>query len=128
MSEQSWIDEHYPIPASEVPIEDALQHSLRKWVGARKENLKKHGVEKPPFRYSSRTCALCCHCCVAGPYVEGGGCAPCPLFKVRGAPCDQRISKGVNPYRLYTMRGDPEPMIELIEAAIELQGGKEETK
>lgn len=45
MSLQTWKDEFYPVPASE-PIgghKAQIEHSLRKWRGATKENTEKHG-------------------------------------------------------------------------------------
>lgn len=40
MSLKTWKLEFYPVEASTVSKEDALDHSLRKWEGLTEENLK----------------------------------------------------------------------------------------
>lgn len=122
MSKQSWLDECYPIQASQVPVEDALQHAHRKWLGARPEVLTKHGLDEPPISFNTETCALCFYWRHYDEPWDGVRCIECPLYKTRGAPCD-RNNPGLDPqpstpYSEYSKWRNPEPMIALIEAAI----------
>jgi len=121
MSLQSWTEEFYPIPIDECKEEDALGHSLRKWVGFLRKNLKKHKViiKEDPLGYVSiyqkdvnlyipiiykDTCALCKF------YSKNNGqyCPSCPIVtEVTGTSCNdiwQRMSLGHN----------PKPMIRLL--------------
>lgn len=97
MSLKSWLDEFYPISASEVSKEDALEHSIRKWKGLLPVNLAKHKVayqweEVQPrdkeerihsFLIGSSSCALCQHW-----YDDESGCPECPLVKAGHICCD----------------------------------------
>jgi hypothetical protein len=140
MSMKSWKKEFYPIEAKDCPEKDALQHSLQKWKGLRKENLDKHGVnldfyavfvkgKKGSVTIDSDSCALCVH----HRKLSSIGlidCSKCPLFLERKLRCDQiEIGKNNSPYSAlggdfveidgeYVEMSNPEPMIELIEAAI----------
>lgn len=103
MSLQSWKEEFYPVDAEDVPKEQAVAHSIRKWQGLLPENLAKHGVEwagehsdrlreiaetDDRFIVGASTCALCCH------YDDRDNdnadpCVSCPLSRVRGdVECD----------------------------------------
>lgn len=45
MSLQSWQDEFYPVEADQPQTQlDAARHSLQKWQGVMKKNLKRHGL------------------------------------------------------------------------------------
>ena len=44
MSVDSWMREHYPVSAVNLPKESALAHSYTKWCGLLPENLCKHDV------------------------------------------------------------------------------------
>jgi hypothetical protein len=131
MSLKDWKEEFYPIPAGEVPIDDAIEHSLQKWIGLRKENLNRHNVWYDPSRrevrgmghtstpveISSKSCALC-HRYIKyeGKYP---GCGACPLVAVRTVPCDRSTDGSyMNPWRSFTVHENPEPMIDLIQAAL----------
>ena len=125
MSLDTWKKEFYPIPAKECKKKDALEHSLKKWIGLRIKNLEKHGVIKKGFRIiedlkdeyeylhiADSSCALCIH------YLnnEGIKCIKCPLSKSRnGTACDKGRS---SPYENFTNHSEPEPMIRLIRKAI----------
>lgn len=129
MSLETWKAEFYPIEASKVLVEDAVQHSLRKWRGLTKENLKKHGVKQDgnsiydvfgSLRLNYGSCALCFHyeCSVSD-------CPGCPLVSVLGTRCDICVNRDdehiVSPYREFIWRNDPLPMIEALEKAAALE-------
>ena len=68
MSLETWKAEFYPIDATLVAPEDAIQHALTKWIGLRPENLSKHDLTVHDceisdahgnFPVDSRTCTLC---------------------------------------------------------------------
>lgn len=115
MSLDTWKEVYYQEPASEVPKSRALEHSLRKWVGLREENLAQHGLEPEllhlgKIRIDASTCALCHH------YMRNvaGMCRACPLSTVHDGVervnCDEQ-------YKAWVYSHDPEPMIELIKLA-----------
>lgn len=133
MSFQSWCAEFYPVPADQVPEEEALVHSLRKWIGLREENLSRHDLRRVGksikylpdadigddgcdpddvlLRIDDDSCALCVHHAQ-----RRDSCETCPLYKVLGdKPCD---SFG-GPYSQdFVDNDDVEPMIEALEAAL----------
>jgi len=129
MSLETWKAEFYPIPAHEVPVEDAVQHSLRKWRGLTKENLEKHGlvrrknviIESGVWRFGveSDSCSLCKH--YLSPF---SNCHHCPLANVLGGRCDEDqgdLDEVDSPYHEFTRNGNPLPMIEALERAAALE-------
>lgn len=114
MSKESWREEFYPKPANETTKEEAASHSLRKWIGLRKENRDKHEVGKYPIPLDWSTCALCYH------YIESsGGCPNCPLNQLLGTTCDDNYLD-TSPYHHYTfMHTNPEPMIKALQAIVD---------
>ena len=115
MSTQTWLEEFVP----DVAFPDdlmALKYSLKKYIGARRENLEKHQVKHLNceifyqgfsfYRYDAGTCYFC-HQYRSSP------CISCPLYKVYDHSCDGPDS----PYGKF-IKGDPEPMINLISMAI----------
>ena len=85
MTEKSWVKEFYRVPAENITgasAEKCVLHSLRKWEGARKKNLKKHGLTRAPIRFGAKTCSLCVW--FREPYDLDHGCAECPLYQSRG--------------------------------------------
>jgi len=127
MSLQTWKQEFYPVPASEVPEADAIAHSLRKWIGLRKANLERHGMETNgasvfDIRYyhlpiDITSCALCAH------YWDAG-CSQCPLDAIRGCKCYGAAinDEPLSPFSAFRDHFDPEPMIALLEEALRRQG------
>ena len=116
MSAQTWLEEFVP----DVAFPDdlvALKYTLKKYVGARRENLEKHQVKHLNreifyqdfsfYRYDAGTCYFCRQ------YGEPSPCIGCPLYKVNDHCCSGPDS----PYGEFT-KGDPEPMINLISIAI----------
>lgn len=130
MSLDTWKSEFYPIEASKVPVEEAVQHSLRKWRGLTKENLEKHGVIKDEdstkimygkggMSIDAHSCALCEH--YLDSYQMDNACEGCPLVTVRGVPCDDDSESSVSPYHEFTGKGNPLPMIAALEKAAALE-------
>lgn len=119
MSYETWREEYYPVPACDVPKEQAVAHSLRKWEGLRPEALAKHGIKLYAqnvggmLSIASGSCALCHH------YCRGGSCESCPLAIARaendGSPvdCDKsRFDEDRSPWATGAYGPqNPEPMI-----------------
>lgn len=130
MSLRNWKREFYPVPAKEVPVEEALDHSIRKWTGLLEENRKRYkvqlefkvlsgtGREQGHLSISTETCALCVH------YLEDAiqldPCNKCPLARLReGNACDQTMVGetglfALSPYAALTVNGDARPMLALL--------------
>lgn len=121
----TWKAEYYPVEAERVKKRDALAHCLKKWIGLRARNLKRHGVQKGVMSIfdagsgvlwiDTKSCAACVHWL----YHEGCSCRTCPLYLVRGVPCYK--SNGADkpsPFDAFTRLGNPEPMIRLIRKAM----------
>ena len=112
---QSWKEEFYPILASDVDEQDALQHSLQKWIGLRPENLEKHNVVlfdhtvRDKFQLggcdfvmiAASSCALCVHYSV-----RSEECSKCPLIN-----CGRQ-------FRVFVLSDNDQPMLDLFESVI----------
>lgn len=107
-------------------IRRATELSLLKWTGYLTANLKKHGLQKSPYRIvpeglfvpSGRNCHLCV--LVDAPStVITGSCKACPLYLVRGGvECDSATAtEKIDPYRAFTAHGRPAPMIRWLRRA-----------
>lgn len=137
MSIETWENEFYPINAEHTNKEDAVSHSLQKWLGLLPENLAKHGVELvdgkvmdenadllalTPDDYveiDGSTCSLCHH------YIDHdwdddeveSACSECPLYIVRGGiQCDDKNAEEWTqdkhaPWQSFSHNDDPKPMI-----------------
>lgn len=96
---EAWKKEYYPTSASKCKTQfEAVEHSMRKWEGLLKKNLKRFGLLKDGrrileiprvdggiFNVDVETCALCC----VSKYTRYG-CGRCPLYDVRGGvECDR---------------------------------------
>ena len=136
MSFMTWLEEYYPVAAANVNVEDALAHSRRKWPGLRSENLTRHGVyvdkhgvvmahgQGHMLGIDSSTCALCVHHLREQDYKKEWRCKSCPLYTVRGMPCDRPrmdMMSPPSPWHIWVELRDPEPMIALLDAAIASQ-------
>jgi hypothetical protein len=113
MSLESWKAEYYPVPADQCPPEQAVEHSLRKWIGLRRENLERHGMRAMSeditdaqtsewFRIGASTCSLCETHTI---------CRGCPLL----------AGQCVDGMNAWWDDHDPEPMIAALEAALKMQ-------
>lgn len=139
MSMETWKAEYYPVDASAAGLKKgdaamrkfATKHSLRKWIGARKENLDKHGLrlrsltvtEPAPggdieLPFTASTCALCEVYYNREADGSNARCVRCPLYKISGEPC----FGGDGTDRPYDAAhsGDLEPMIKLLSQAAEV--------
>ncbi len=130
MSMETWKAEFYPVDAWKVPEDEAVAHSLQKWIGLRLENLEKHDVELAPnFRVvhepgttiglgiNDDTCALCFH-----HYHESQDgtpiCSGCPLKKHTGLACGFAESA----WEDFVHYGSVNPMIEALHGALVKEG------
>lgn len=121
MSLKTWKKEFYSTPAARVSKRNAVEHSIKKWTGLLKSNLKKHGVYVeglyPPrvtgddgntgLLVDSGSCALCVH------YFKhnqaGTLCGDCPLYKALGNTCCDNGSD--QPYTFFINNLNPKPML-----------------
>lgn len=127
MSFSSWKREFYPKKSDTVKSEkEAIKHSLRKWQGLTKQNLKKHKITLsagipslyPPyietktdsFFIDYTSCSLC--------YWSFDhltkDCDECPLGKIIGDSCGGK--KG--PYAYFTKTNDPTLMINALKKCL----------
>lgn len=139
MSKETWLAEFYPTEADECPKADAVEHSLRKWVGLLPQNLKKHDVRivgRSVFTPSHElvlapdmeNCSLCVHYYgdLDEPDEHARECSRCPLSQARDhVPCDEHRddealsghSSSKAPWFAWTEDGDPKPMIKWLRRA-----------
>jgi hypothetical protein len=119
MSLASWKAEFYKVDASEVPIGQALDHSLLKWTGVLKKNLKKHNCYMDPCISRAITDGLITNIFV----LDGGTCALCtwhsPFCKtchlwLKGKTCNDS-NRG---YRVFCDTGDPRLLVRELRAAV----------
>lgn len=125
---ESWRKIYYPIEASEAAkgsMLDAVKHSLKKWTGLTKANLKKYGLRNAygligtkyqPYEFwaDDDTCSLC------NKYLhKDGNCRKCPLYIVRdGVQCDSQMdAEKESPYGLFIAKGKPTQMIKWLRKA-----------
>lgn len=133
MSLETWKEEYYPVSAKDADPKTALELSELKWLGLRPEALKKHELDKSgncvkellnnhkSFPKNLPIDESSCHLCSL--YANRGqGCVACPITfykQKRGflSP-DCEVSCGPE-YLVWCYAGDPEPMIELLQAVKE---------
>lgn len=115
---ESWKKEFYPKPAHRTAKKHAVSHSLQKWMGFTRKNLKKHGLDISlivnSFDVNSETCALCHH------YIDNDACSNCPLYQVREETrCDWMMpNESLSPYNSFISNSDPLPMIKWLRRAL----------
>lgn len=125
MSLETWKNEFYPQEASEATSsdEEAIEHSLKKWEGARRENLKKHSVNYFKHRigtlfncfyFDISSCALCHRYSLSGSCFSYRENKFCPIVEFQGYPCD--VSGPIQTHSIWALSNKtPEPMIKLLE-------------
>lgn len=125
MSLATWRKEFYPVPAHKISKTNAVAHSLKKWRGLRKSNLRKHSVRAvygpdvfdpktgKSFSFDTSTCALC-HTYMTRKIAKKHPCSGCPIYKVTGRPCDAGQS---SPYAVARITHDPTDMIKVLRLA-----------
>lgn len=113
MSKETWLAEHYPLPAKLVPAKDAVAHSIRKWEGLTRRELAHHGLEQPPIVVDGSTCALCYH---FYEHETAEDCTDCPIVEYQGFPCtmSSRTDEAQSPYWKWKADRNPIPMISLL--------------
>lgn len=124
MSLNIWKKKFYPKePIKNISNKVAIDHSIQKWIGLKKENLFKHDLKKfdneswiddksgenPTFDIDGSTCALC----IRNTYNDIIDCTNCPLFIARGnVQCDEaRIDEELSPFDNWRINSDPESML-----------------
>lgn len=135
MTLKSWREEFMPkMPSKRMSKIKAIEHSLRKWKGLTKSNLKKHDMVKISYwietdvfenyktiseqylNIDAESCALCVRFYDDDTSVENEECKKCPLFKTLGNPCDIALK---SPYRIWKNQDNPRPMIRALEKTLE---------
>ena len=113
MSKETWLKEHYAIPAKGVLPCDALAHSIRKWEGLTQLELAHHGLEQPPITVDGSTCALCYH---FYEHETDEDCTDCPIVEYQGFPCtmSSKTNEDQSPYWKWKADRNPVPMISLL--------------
>jgi hypothetical protein len=128
MSVFTWKKEFYDVkPSADMTRKQSIAHSLKKWKGLTKENLKKHGLtikadtpaiydtEGKAFDIDCDSCALCLkYGDSSGDFVLGliDSCDACPLFKVlHNNQCDDGDE---SPYIKWLDSGNALPMIKAL--------------
>ena len=138
MSRASWLRAHYPIPAHKVAKKDAAAHSLRKWEGFLKKNLKKHRVflvsdditpalndiDGEFLDIDAESCALCVYHFNMR-WETKVQCSSCPLREVLGGVCDAHYD---SPYIVFLNNLDPKHMIRALRKAVALENKKRSKK
>ena len=126
MSIESWKQEYYTDPSLCNNDRERAEHTKLKYIGARKENLERHGLIKNQawlnsknsaigtFTFSGSTCSFC------QTYANKSGCSSCPLYK-EDQWCEINAD-GEDLHELvaydHFMKGDPEPMITLMDTIL----------
>ena len=130
MSIVSWKKEFYRTPAGEAAKggdAPAILHSLEKWRGLRPVALAAHSLrlrgcelvaegDKDRFCVDESSCALCrAHT----DEFNNVYCPSCPVYAANGGVgCDDLCpGQKISAYHSLTKKGDPEPMISLLELA-----------
>lgn len=113
MSLKTWTKEFYPTPASLATKRTALAHSLRKWEGLLKKNVRRHGgmvvswgdvsFKDGVFLPDGSNCSLC------RVYDVDGMCSGCPIDSA-GQNCHESGSA----FPRYIETGNAVPMVNLL--------------
>ena|SRR3990167_5523193 len=135
MSLKTWKAEFYSTaPKKNMSRIEAIEHSIRKWVGLLPMNLKKHKlhVEASDTAYiikdgdsrlclsiNSSSCALCKKYLDVTSYhnLYLESCKSCPLAQTLGHPCDGGGGES-RPYAYWMDTEDPRPMIRALKDAL----------
>ena len=127
MSLATWKKEFYRTPANKVSKRYALKHSLKKWLGLKPANKKKHGVvlrcsvlvdkkdEDKCFEFDCENCSLCCHF-----NDDVLFCEKCPLVKTGTPECAALNS----PWTKFHIKNTAAPMIKALQKAVDQEKKK----
>ncbi|KKN98990.1 hypothetical protein LCGC14_0142350 [marine sediment metagenome] len=132
MSLATWKKEFYRTPADKVSKRYALRHSLKKWLGLKPANLKKHDVvlydgnvmnksdvtddeddcdrDIAYLRIDDSTCALC----KTHDPRRSGDCGKCPLTEIDAECLDPE-----SPFDQFMWSWDVKPMIKALQKAVD---------
>lgn len=123
MALKKWGKKFFSVPAKEAAtdIRSALQHSLKKWTGLSKHNLKKyklfHRLGVPVITSNKfNECWIDDHsCAMCQLYLAKNKCNECPIYKSNGnAPCGEDDT----PYTKWVDTGKAKPMIKALKNAL----------
>lgn len=116
--QKEWLKEFYPVKATSRIIKteiQAIEHSLQKWKGAIKKNLKRHGLLFVPLDFDSSDCSLC------EKYIRltlyESKCSKCPIYIVTDNTCQKQ-------YESWKQKKNPKPMINLLEKVLKAYKSK----
>lgn len=116
-------------PSKRMSTLKAIEHSLKKWKGLTKANLKKHNIihndnsyilidTNESFYIMDDTCSLCIK--FRSIYFStqiNHECKKCPLYKINNKACYENIDN-VYPYSEFLKNSNPIPMINLLKKAL----------
>ena len=128
MSIATWKREFFRMPSPKAKPATVTRAVLRKWIGFREANLKKHHVwitdKLGILRDANDGLTILGHntCAYCDRYFRSGYCNGCPLYQEREQRCFE--PRGNSPYGEMLDRGYPEPMIALLEAILAKQTAK----
>lgn len=121
MSYETWRKEFYPITAAQAAKKGkiaAIEHSLQKWKGLTKANLKKHSTSPSHEDWHLFICSSSCALCKK--YLNwrlDEICIDCPLFHALGKiECDY----GDGPFWQFDELNNPKPMITALTKTLKL--------
>lgn len=118
---KQWLEIAYPIEASETEAGiPAIEHSLNKWKAARllsQYGLTSDGISIVEIEttddildFGIYECSLCQHYYTHGHPTHD--CSDCPIYLKFEHDC-------ISAYQKFTLEGNPEPMIELLEKTLQ---------
>jgi len=117
MSLKTWKQEFYRVSAQSTAHQSwkrCLRHSILKWTGLLKTNLKRHGltVEGIKIKDSSENAleidSASCSLCLKARQESIFMCTVCPLAEYLGGRCD---AVDTSPYSIWEDTGDARPML-----------------
>jgi hypothetical protein len=120
MSIKTWKKEFYTKPLKKWSDKECAEHTLKKYTGTMKSNLKRHGVVKSGltclsdditinfFEFGADSCSFC------KKYYQYD-CEGCPLEEL-GKGC--LFSETLSPYEYFCSDNNPKPMINLMKRII----------
>jgi hypothetical protein len=134
MSLKTWKAEYYTKSAAKVGSNTlkAIQHSLKKWKGLSKEELKKYDLVRKGYAIENKLvpdgeiapylCINAASCALCHIFMDSsGGCDKCPLNFFLGHRCDQGHAFTDNPFKAWVMKGDNTIMVKALKRILELE-------
>jgi hypothetical protein len=104
---KEWAENYYSVKAQECKKEEAVEHSLRKWIGMAL-------YPKTCLPASAENCALCHHYYISTPIYEDK-CSKCPIkLSNNGNTCNEAFTA-------WSLTGDTKLMLDLLRKAKEYE-------